>query len=246
MNMKTHWVRIAMVAALLMATAGASFGALAEVAEHTLRVSGMDVHYKVVLPDGYDAAKRYPAVLVFGGGPQTMETINRTLERNFQAEAQRRGYIVIAPAAPNGQLFFERGERIFPAFLDAMLREYPIEGGKFHVAGPSNGGIAAMHIAAKYPRYFISVTAFPGFLWEPNEKKLLALLNHCVYLYVGENDEYRWHDEMKSEVEFLRSRRTVATYTVEKGQPHGIATLAGEHSARFFEGFEAAKKGCSR
>ncbi|MDR2216568.1 MAG: hypothetical protein LBE59_12125, partial [Nevskiaceae bacterium] len=128
MNMKKHLARMAMVAALLMATAGASFDALAAVSEHTLRVSGMDVRYKVVLPDGYDAAKRYPAILVFGGGPQTMETINRTLEQNFQAEAQRRGYIVIAPAAPNGQLFFERGERIFPEFLDAMLRDYPIEG----------------------------------------------------------------------------------------------------------------------
>jgi hypothetical protein len=37
----------------------------------------------------------------------------------------------------------------------------------------------------------------------------------------------------------------VATYTVEKGQPHRLDTLADAQSARLFDGFEAAaKKGC--
>ena len=45
------------------------------------------------------------------------------------------------------------------------------------------------------------------------------------FMYVGENDEYRWHDEMKQEAEWLRSKGTVARYTVEKGQPHRMETL---------------------
>jgi hypothetical protein len=66
----------------------------------------------------------------------------------------------------------------------------------------------------------------------------------CVYMYVGENDEYRWHGEMQREAEFLRSRGTVAQYSVERGQPHRLETLAGEHASRLFDGFEATKKGC--
>ena len=62
--------------------------AAGEVAERILRVAGTSVHYKIVLPHGYDAAKAYPAVLVMGGGPQTMDTVDRTLERNFRAEAE--------------------------------------------------------------------------------------------------------------------------------------------------------------
>ena len=50
---------------------------------------------------------------MFGGGPQTMDTVSGTLTRNFRAEAEKRGYIVVAPAAPNGVLFFESGEWIF-------------------------------------------------------------------------------------------------------------------------------------
>jgi predicted peptidase len=220
--------------------------AAASIVEKSMRVAGVDVQYKVVLPDGYDAAKPYPAVLVLGGGPQTMDTVDRTLERNFRAEAERRGYIVVAPAAPGGDLFFEGGERIFPAFLKGVLREYRVEGGKFHIAGPSNGGIAALHVAAQNPDYFLSVTAFPGYLWEATNAKLNALAKLCVYFYVGENDEYRWHDEMKREAEFLSRRGTVAKYSVEAGQPHRIETLAGANAGRLFDGFEATKLGCSR
>jgi hypothetical protein len=220
--------------------------ASASVVERSVRVANTDVHYKVVLPDGYDAAKAYPGVIVLGGGPQTMEVVDRTIERNFRAEAERRGYIVIAPAAPGGDLFFEGGERIFPEFLKAAVAEYKIADGKFHIAGPSNGGIAALHVAAANPGYFVSVTAFPGYMWEPSNKKLLAIAKMCVYFYVGENDEYRWHDEMKREAEFLSSHGAIAKYSVEKGQPHRIETLAGANASRLFDGFEAVKKGCSR
>jgi hypothetical protein len=47
----------------------------------------------------------------------------------------------------------------------------------------------------------------------------------CVFMYVGENDEYMWHPEMKKEAELLRSTGTVARYTVKKGQPHRLETL---------------------
>jgi poly(3-hydroxybutyrate) depolymerase len=233
---------------LVLAAAGAlgARDASASVVERSMHVANTDVRYKVVLPDGYDAAKAYPGVIVLGGGPQTMEVVERTIERNFQAEAERRGYIVIAPAAPDGELFFEGGERIFPEFLKTALTYYKITDGKFHIAGPSNGGIAALHVAAENPNYFLSVTAFPGYMWEPSNKKLLAISKMCVYFYVGENDEYRWHDEMKREAEFLSSRGTVAKYSVEKGQPHRIETLAGTNASRLFDGFDAVKSGCSR
>lgn len=221
-----------------------SGAAAATVLEKTKKAAGMTVEYKVVLPNGYDASKTYPAILAFGGGPQTMNTVDAILSRNFQTEAEKRGYIVFALAAPDGELFFEGGEKIFPDFLKAILSEYKVEGGKFHIAGVSNGGISALHIAARNPEYFVSATAFPGFMWEATKAKMQAVSKMCVFMYVGENDEYRWHDEMQGEVEYLNSLGTVARYTVEKGQPHRIETLAGANAHRLFEGFEEAKKGC--
>jgi poly(3-hydroxybutyrate) depolymerase len=217
----------------------------AEVLEKTKEVGDTTVQYKVVLPEGFDPAKTHPAILVFGGGPQTMNTIDSTLSRNFRAEAEKRGYIVVAPAAPDGDLFFEDGDRIFPEFLKMILSDYKIKDGKFHVAGRSNGGIAAFHVAAANPQYFLSVTAFPGYMWEPSAAKLLAISKMCVFMYVGELDPYMWHGEMRREAEFLRSKGTVARYSVEKDQPHGIETLAGDNAGRLFDGFEETQKGCS-
>ena len=218
----------------------------AELVEKSKKVAGTTVHYKVVLPDGYNPAKAYPAILAFGGGPQNMKTVDSVLDRNLRAEAEKRGYIVVAPAAPDDQLFFDEGARIFPEFLKMILADYKIRDNKFHIAGPSNGGIAAFHVAAANPQYFLSVTAFPGYMWEPTPAKLQAISKMCVFMYVGENDEYMWHDEMKREAEVLRSMGTVARYTVEKGQPHRMETLAGANAGRLFDGFEETRKGCSK
>jgi predicted esterase len=217
----------------------------AEVVEKSKQIGRVTVQYKVVLPSGYDAAKAYPGIIAFGGGPQTMNTVDGVLNRNLRAEAEKRGYIVVAPAAPNGQLFFEEGARIFPEFLKMILADYKIQDGKFHIAGPSNGGIAAFHVAALNPQYFLSVTAFPGYMWQPTAAKLQAISKMCVFMYVGEHDEYRWHDEMKGEADFLRSKGTVARYTEEKGQPHRLESLAGANATRLFDGFEETKKGCA-
>ena len=235
-----------LTAASLMVLVVATQSLHAELIDKTKNVAGTTVHYKVVLPNGYDPAKTYPAILAFGGGPQTMNTVDSIIERNFRAEAERRGYIVVAPAAPDGQLFFEGGARIVPEFLKMILADYKIQGGKFHIAGPSNGGISAFHVAAENPQYFLSVTAFPGYMWEPSEAKLRAISKMCVFMYVGELDEYMWHGEMKKEAEFLRSKGTVARYTVEKGQPHRMETLAGAGAGRLFDGFEETRKGCSQ
>jgi predicted esterase len=218
----------------------------AEVIEKMKNVGDATVHYKIVLPNNYDPAKAYPAVLVMGGGPQTMNTVDNILARNFRAEAEKRGYIIVGPAAPDGDLFFDDGDRIFPEFLKMILADYKIQDNKFHVAGPSNGGIASLHVAAANPEYFLSVTAFPGYLWEPDEAKLQAISKMCVFMYVGEHDPYRWHGEMKREAEFLRSKGTVARYSVEQGQPHRLETLAGDNAGRLFDGFEETKKGCSK
>ena len=241
---RSKWMPL-LYAAIVLATF-ATEPIQAELLEKTKMVAGTTARYKVVLPSGYDPAKAYPAILAFGGGPQTMNTVDSVLNRNFRAEAEKRGYIVVAPAAPDDQLFFGDGARIFPEFLKMILADYKIQGNKFHIAGPSNGGIAAFHVAAAHPQYFLSVTAFPGYMWEPSPAKLQAISKMCVFMYVGENDEYRWHPEMKKEAELLRSTGTVARYTVEKGQPHRLETLAGANAGRLFDGFEETKKGCSK
>jgi predicted esterase len=234
-------------AATILVAATLFIGPLqAAVIESTRQVGDTIVHYKTVLPDNYDPARAYPAIVALGGGPQNMDRVDSILDRNFRAEAEKRGYIVIAPAAPDGEYFFDTAARIFPEFLKMIQADYKIRDDRFHIAGPSNGGIAALHIAAAHPQYFLSVTAFPGYMWEPSEAKLRAISKLCVFMYVGESDPYMWHDVMKQEADFLRASGAVARYSVEAGQPHRLDTLAGANAARLFDGFDEAGKGCSK
>ena len=229
-------------AAVLLAASGS---AAAEVVEKSKNIAGVSVHYKVVLPSHYDAAKAYPGVLAFGGGPQTMNIVDGAIQRNWRDEAERRGYIVVIPAAPDGQLFFEGGERIFPEFLTKILAEYKIADNKFHIAGQSNGGISAFHVAATYPQYFWSVTGFPGYLPDATPARVGALAKMCINMHVGELDT-GWKEEMQQQAAQFRAKGMTVRITVEKGQSHRLDTLAGDGAARLFNQFEEARQGCSK
>ncbi len=240
---KQQWAAVSFAAILGIL---ASHPLTAEVLDKTTKAGGVTVHYKVVLPKNYDPAKTYPAVLGFGGGPQTMRTVDSVIDRNFRDEAEKRGYIVVAPAAPDNQLFFEGGERIFPEFLKQILAAYKIENNKFHIAGPSNGGIASFHVASLNPQYFLSITAFPGYLWEETPAHIAAISGMCINMFVGELDPMGWQDLMKKQTSEFRARGMSAHYTVEKGQPHRLATLAGKNASRLFDLFDQARHGCGK
>jgi hypothetical protein len=93
-----------------------AFQAHAEIIGKAGRFGGITIRYKVILPNNYDPARAYPAVLAFAGGGQTLDGVNGMLDRNWR-EAETRGYIVVSPAAPSNNLFFERGGTgSFPIF----------------------------------------------------------------------------------------------------------------------------------
>jgi poly(3-hydroxybutyrate) depolymerase len=240
--MKQHRWKMLLPMAALVTLASPSLKA--DVLEKTKQIGGITVHYKVVLPNNYDATRAYPGVLGFGGGPQTMNVVDSVIARNFRDEAEKRGYIVVVPAAPDDQLFFEGGERIFPEFLKQILADYKIQDNKFHIAGPSNGGIAAFHVASLNPQYFLSITAFPGYLWEETPAHIQAISKMCITMFVGELDPMGWQGLMEKQASEFRARGMTAQYIVEKGQPHRMETLAGANAGRLFDLFEQARHGC--
>lgn len=217
----------------------------AAVSRNTLVVGSTVVHYELVLPDHYDPQRPYPAILGFGGGPQTMPTVERLIDNYLRDQAEKRGYIVIAPAAPDNMLFFEGGQRIFPRFLEQILSRYRIEGGKFQIAGVSNGGISAFYIASLYPRYFLSITAFPGFLPNDESAAVRAISGLCVNMFVGQLDPMGWQGMMSAEAKQFRAAGMSVRFSIEPGQYHVIESLAGPHATRLFNLFDQDRHGCA-
>jgi poly(3-hydroxybutyrate) depolymerase len=217
----------------------------AKVFDKEITIAGMAVHYKVVLPTAWDPAKVYPAILAFPPGAQTMDMVMSTLVRNWAPEAQRRGYIVVIPAAPTQHLFSGDGDRVFPDFLNQLLADYKIRDGKFHIAGMSNGGISAFHIAAMYPQYFLSVTGFPGYLRDATPERIDALAGLCINMHAGELDP-DWAEPMNEQAATFHAKGFTVHMTVEKGQYHVISTLTGDGAVRLFKEIEASAKGCAK
>ncbi len=232
---------------LACALAALSAMAHAAVIDRTAKVDDTTVYYKVVLPEHFDPAKAYPAVLGFGGGSQDMDSVNRVIDRYFREQAEKRGYIVVVPAAPSDLMYYRGGERnIFPDFLKQLLSQYRIEGNKFHAAGPSVGGLTAFRVAALNPQYFLSITAFPGYLREDTPDRLQAMSQLCVHMFVGENDPLGWQHYMQRQSEEFSENGISAQYTVEQGQAHSLDTLAGANATRLFDLFAQAQNGCGK
>ena len=126
-----------------------------------------------------------------------------------------------------------------------ILSEYKIEGGKFHIAGRSNGGISAFYVAAVYPKYFVSITGFPGYLDELFPSRLEAISHMCVYMHVGQFDS-DWRQNVRDQAEFFGEEGMKVKFYLEEGQEHSIETLVGEGSARLFDHFDEARRGCGK
>jgi len=228
-----------LVLASLLAVS-AVFGA---VQTKTKKINGTTIEYKVVLPAGYDAVKEYPAVLAFPGGGQTLQIAEGMVERNFKREAEARGYIVVVPAAPGGVLYFEGSEKLMPEFIKQVLADYKVRGGKFHMAGVSNGGVSAMHVAAANPQYFTDITVFPGYLPDFDDAHVKAVSKMCIHMYAGGEDP-GWRDDMLDQAARFKAKGVKVTTSVEKGQPHRIETLAGDGAKRLFAHFEQTYPAC--
>lgn len=233
------WVLLALFLGMAVSTASG------KVLDRAATIAGMTVHYKVVLPAAYDPANTYPGILAFPPGSQDMNMVMTTLQQNWAGQAQRRGYIVVIPAAPEGRLFFEDGARLFPAFLDQLLAAYPIRDRKFHIAGMSNGGLSAFFLAAAHPKYFTSVTGFPGYLPGATPEGIAALRGMCIHMHVGELDT-GWRQTMEEQASEFRAKGFTVDISVEKGQSHVMSTLMGDGAARLFDEIEKAPQGCGK
>src|SRR5215469_7057518 len=205
---------------------------------------GLHVTYKVLLPENYDAGREYPTILAFGGGEQSMQLVDIGLQRYWGGEARHRGYIVVSPAAPVGTLLYQDGAKIFPEFLDMVVRDYKPRGGRMHAAGYSNGGRTAFYVASAYPKYFWSVTGLPGVLDDATEAGIDALQSACIEMYVGGNDT-AWRDQMTKQFAIFKAKGYKARFRIMPDQGH-VLTLTSLDLAQLFDHLDAAAKGCGK
>jgi len=205
--------------------------------------NGIEVDYRVLLPDGFDASRPYVTVLHFAGGPQSWEIVERSTDTDWRPLIDAHALIVVSPAAPGRQLYFERGDRIFPAFIDHILATYPVADGRLHITGHSNGGLSAFHIASLHPEHVVSVTGYPGLLRRLDDRAADALAPLCLFMHVGDRDP-TWLAAMKQQYEQLGARGLSIQYVEEPGHVHRLDTSRDGLRERLYAEIESSRHGC--
>ncbi len=206
-------MRIALRLLLVALACGAPLGATAETAE---------LEYLLTLPEPFDPEKAYPALLALPPGPQDVAMVE-IADRTYWRHGRGRGWIVASPVAPGGKLFFDGSEKLIPSLLAELKGRYRIEAGRFHVAGISNGGIAAFRVAENDPELFCSILVLPGLPGNRADFDRLSRLRGLpVDMIVGEEDA-RWATRMRETEERLREIGATVWLRVLPGVGHVIA-----------------------
>ena len=194
--------------------------------EGSVDIAGTTIDYVVSVPDGFEPGDTAPVLLALPPGGQGLDLARGTVEQVYANEAQRLGWVVVSPAAPDGVLYFNGSEELLPGFVDWIEAWVTPEGGAPHVAGISNGGISAFRYATQNPDRTLSVITLPGFpRGEADRAALDGLTGVPVRMYVGGTDT-SWIPPAEDAVASLQSFGGDAELQIFAGEGHGIASTS--------------------
>ncbi len=200
---------------------------------------GTQIPFTLVLPAGFQPGDEHPILLALPPGSQGQEEVDAGLARYWEAEALERGWVVVSPVAPGGQLFFEGSERYLPELLDSVATRVRPEGGYYHLAGISNGGLSAFKVATENAELFRSLIALPGHAPDRESfENLGRIASTRAWLLVGSEDE-SWRASAEATAEGLRDAGGEPTVTVLEGQGH----ILDVDPAELYDFLEAGRPG---
>ncbi len=186
----------------------------------SVEIDGTMIEYAVAVPDGFEIGDEAPLLLAFPPGGQDLALTQNIVAGTYAPEALRLGWVVLSPAAPDGELFFRGSEALVPTLLDWAETWVVPEGGAPHVAGISNGGISSFRYSALNPDRVQSLVAFPGFARSAEDQAALAELTDVpVRLFVGGEDT-NWIGPAEEAVATLTSAGGDAELTIFEGEGH--------------------------
>lgn len=134
---------------------------------------GKEMLVWVIYPPGFDANKKYPALLYCQGGPQSPLTQFYSFRWNFQLMAAN-GYIVVAPNRRgmqghgtkwNEQISKDWGGQVMKDYLtaiDNVSKEKFVDAKKLGCVGASYGGYSAFYLAGIHNNRFKTFIAHDG------------------------------------------------------------------------------------
>jgi pimeloyl-ACP methyl ester carboxylesterase len=202
-------------------------------------IDGTPVDYVTVVPEGFEVGDEAPVLLAFPPGGQSLGLTRSLVENTYLGEAVARGWVVVSPAAPGGQLFFQGSEALVPGLMDWIETWVTPENRQIHLAGVSNGGLSAFRIAGQQPDRVASVIAFPGHPLSDEDVAALAKLTDIpVRMFAGETDT-GWVVPMQDTEAALNDLGGNVTLFVFPEEGHIIGALS--NGVQIFDELDSAR-----
>ena len=135
-----------------------------------------ELRANVLLPDGYDAKRRYPVLFLLHGVGDAYDTWAKPERGDIEQTAKGFPGIIVMPEGDRGFYtnWWNDGKRGDPGWERYDLEELiPLVERKFRIrkarrwhaiAGLSMGGMGTMYLASQRPHYFGSAASFSGFV----------------------------------------------------------------------------------
>lgn len=133
-------------------------------------------------------------------------------------ELSEHGWMIAVPVSPNREPFTGENGKKIPKVINNLQQESDILSGKALLVGVSTGGSSALELAAQNPGQYQGVVAVPGML------KDLSVIDDMgglpVYLRIGEDDMFRWDDQMPALVQALEAGNAAVDARLVEGGKH--------------------------
>jgi predicted esterase len=202
-------------------------------------IDGVAIDYVTAVPDGFSLGDPAPVMLALPPGGQGLDLTRSVLDGTYLPEAIARGWVVVSPAAPDGELFFNGSETLIPGFIEWISTWVDVESDTPHLVGVSNGGISAFRVATADPGSVQSLLVFPGFPRGDDDRAALTNLGDLpVRMFVGESDT-GWVEPMQDALDALLAAGSDVTLEIVPGEGHIIGTL--RDGRRIFDELDALR-----
>jgi hypothetical protein len=137
-----------------------------------LRHGSVKLPYVVLLPDGYDPDRAYPAAVAFAPGGMGTRSTDFTLETLWTDADARGEWILVAAAQPENGWINHPSHHALNALMKKVRKEHKVEENTFHFVGLGSGARPAATYAGMSRRYVRGLTVveqLPFGNWDDDE-----------------------------------------------------------------------------
>jgi len=179
--------------------------------------------YRLFIPRGYDAQKKYPLMLwLHGGGGRGIDNVKQISEGNtsgshiWTTPANQATYpsFVLAPQCPEGEMWTSIDTakstdqlKLVLELLVAIQKEFSIDVNRLYVAGQSMGGLGAWSLISEHPGMFAAAIPVCGGGYETIAQRLVKT---AIWAFHGAQDQ---------SISANRSRQMIAAIRKAGGSP---------------------------